>query len=237
MTADPDLVSYYSRRAPEYEAIYRRRDPARRAEQRRLAAAMRAALAGRRVLEVACGTGYWTARVAPAVRSLTAVDASEAMLARARRRRWSPGRVAVRAGDAYDLEAVAGRFDGGLAACWLSHVPRARLAEFLDRFHARLAPGAAVFLADNVFVPGEGGELVGAAGGGDTYKLRRLADGSEHRVLKNYFAEGELAALLAPRARAAAIHRGAFFWWVAYRAAPPAVPADAPAGGRAGGGR
>lgn len=217
--AEPvDLVDYYSRRAPEYDAIYRRRDPARQAEQRRLAAAMRAALGGRRVLEVACGTGYWTAKVARAALAITAVDASAAMLARARRRRLPPGRVEFAVGDAFALAAVPGRFDGGLAAFWVSHVPRAALGGFLDRFHARLEPGAAVVLADNVLVPGVGGELVaGPAGGGDTYKLRQLADGSHHRVLKNYFTEADLTALLASRAEELALHFGGSFWWASYR--------------------
>ncbi len=214
MTAAADLVAYYGRRAPEYDDIYRRRDPARREEQRRLAAAMREALAGRRVLEVACGTGYWTAKVAPAVRALTGVDASEEMLALARRRRLLR-RVAFVAGDAWELGAVPGRFDGGLAAFWLSHVPRARLGEFLDGFHARLEPRAAVVLADNTFVPGVGGELVRGAGA-DTYKLRLLADGSEHRVLKNYLSDAELTELLAPRSRGLTIERGAAFWWARY---------------------
>ena len=214
-----DLVDYYSRRALEYDDIYRRREPARRAEQRQLAAAMRSALGGRRVLEIACGTGYWTAKLAPVARAVTAVDASAAMLARARARRLPPGRVELVAGDAFALDAVPGHFDGGLAAFWLSHMPRAALDAFLDRFHARLEPGAAVFLADNVPVAGVGGELVGAgeAGGGDTYKLRRLADGSRHRVLKNYFSDDELAALLAPRSDALALHRGDCFWWASYR--------------------
>jgi SAM-dependent methyltransferase len=222
-----DLVDYYSRRAPEYDAIYRRRDPQRRAELRRLVAALRATLAGRRVLEVACGTGYWTAKLAPVVAALTAVDASPAMLAEARRRRLPPERVEFLVGDAFALAAVPGRFDGALANFWLSHVPRARLGAFLDGFHARLEPGAAVFLADNVLVAGVGGEEVTVAGSDDAYKLRRLADGSSHRVLKNYFDDDELRALLAPRGEALALHRGDCFWWAAYRTRP-AEAAGAP---------
>jgi SAM-dependent methyltransferase len=248
-----DLVDYYSRRAPEYDDIYRRREPARRAEQRQLAAAMRATLDGRRVLEVACGTGYWTAKVAPVARAVTAVDASAAMLVRARARRLPKGRVELVAGDAFALDVVPGRFDGGLANFWLSHVPRAALGDFLDRFHARLEPGAAVFLADNVPVAGVGGELVEAAeagdpgktGGGDTYKLRRLADGSRHRVLKNYFGDDELESLLAPRCDGLALHRGGCFWWASYRTHRPrrahldsrGGPPDAATTASAGGGR
>src|SRR5207253_3196810 len=89
-------------------------------------------------------------------------------------------------------------FDGGLATFWLSHVPRARLRAFLDGFHARLAAGAVVYLADNVYVAGVGGELLPADRAGDTYKVRRLTDGGRHRVLKNYFSTEELRTVLAP---------------------------------------
>lgn len=194
----------------------------RRAEQRALAAAMRRTLTGRRVLELACGTGWWTARVAPVAQRVTAVDAAPGMLALARSRGLPAERVRFVAGDAYRPAAVAGEFDGGLAAFFLSHVARAEVAGFLDRFHRRLEAGAAVFLADNVFVPGLGGELEGpgAGEGEDTYKRRRLADGSEHRVLKNYFDAADLERLLAPGAFRLRIHHRTHFWWASYRVAP-----------------
>ena len=52
------LVDYYSRRAPEYEAMWHRDEPVRQAEQAVIASEMGRLLRGRRVLEVACGTGY-----------------------------------------------------------------------------------------------------------------------------------------------------------------------------------
>ncbi len=51
----------------------------------------------------------------------------------------------------------------------------------------------------------------------DTYKRRRLADGSEHRVLKNYFTAGDLAALLGPVATDLAVDVGTFYWSARYQ--------------------
>ena len=210
------LVDYYSRRAPEYEAMWHRDDPARQAEQDEIAAAMQALFAGRRVLEVACGTAYWTARIAEVVERIVAVDASPEMLAQARAKGWPEARVAFQEGDAFALDRLVGEFDAGCANFWLSHVPRAGVPEFLAGFHRRLGAGAAVFMADNVNVPGVGGELVAPPGREDTFKRRQLADGSEHLVLKNYFSEEELRRLLAPSAVGLRVKMGQCFWWVSY---------------------
>lgn len=212
------LVDYYHRRSPEYEAVWERDDPRRREEQRALAAALRTTLQGRRVLEVACGTGYWTERLAGWASSITAVDAAPGMLERARVRGLPGDRVTFLAGDAYRLSEVEGDFDGGLAAFWLSHVARSRLPAFLESFHRRLDAGAAVFLADNVYIPGLGGELVDPREG-DTYKRRSLADGSEHLVLKNYYSARELRELLSPHARDLRVEVVSHFWWAGYRLA------------------
>lgn len=50
---------YYDNRAGEYEAIYYRPQGDRRLELDRVTRFMTGAMAGRRVLEIAAGTGYW----------------------------------------------------------------------------------------------------------------------------------------------------------------------------------
>src|SRR5919202_6089464 len=157
MTAldDANLRRYYDQRAPEYEQIYVPRDRQHGFELGELARQLRDALRGRSVLEVACGTGYWTACAAGVAKAVTATDASLAMLTHAREK-VLPQNITFLVADAYDLRHTPGDFDGALAMFWLSHVPRTRLRRFLDAFHARLQPGAIVFLADNVYLPGVG---------------------------------------------------------------------------------
>src|SRR5437868_4253517 len=81
MTALEDalLRRYYDQRAPEYEQIYLPRDDEHGRELGELARELRAAAAARRVLEVACGTGYWTACAAQVASMITATDASRPM--------------------------------------------------------------------------------------------------------------------------------------------------------------
>ncbi|HEX7053062.1 MAG TPA: class I SAM-dependent methyltransferase [Burkholderiales bacterium] len=188
--SSPELVDYYRRRAAEYEEIYAWAE--RQADLDVLREAIPAALAGREVLEVACGTGYWTERISRTAKRIVATDlAPEPMaIARAKTCRCP---VQWRIADAYALDASLGSFDGAFAGFWWSHVPRPRRALFLQSLHARLRPGARVVMFDNRCV--EGVQPVDERDAeGNTYQRRRLRDGSETRVLKNFPTEEELAA-------------------------------------------
>ena len=210
------MQEYYNRRAGEYEAIYATSDPTRRAELTGIEAEVKTLLAGKRVLEIACGTGYWTAVAARTALHITATDASHEMLEIASAKALPPGIVTLLHGDAYDLASIPGEFDAAFANFWFSHIPRARLGDFLAKLQGKLLPGSLVFMADNVYVPGVGGELVHPPGSADSYKIRTLSDGSQHRILKNYYAEGELREILTPFAADLHVHVGSAYWWCAY---------------------
>lgn len=214
---DENLREYYGRRAREYEAIYRRDDSVRRGEQVAIAAAMKEILRDRNVLEIACGTGFWTEVIATVARRVVAVDAAPEMLAVAREKGLSPETVELCEGDAYALDRIPGTFNAGVANFWLSHVPRARMQAFLRGFHGRLQANAVVFMADNVYVSGVGGALIRRPGHEDTFKVRRLADGSTHEVRKNYYDARFLHRLLGPFGCDLKVTEATCFWWVTYR--------------------
>jgi ubiquinone/menaquinone biosynthesis C-methylase UbiE len=163
-----EMVAYFSRRATEYESIYFRPDPQRLFEQEEIARFIRAGVAGRRVLEVAAGTGFWTVHAAATAELVTATDASADTLQIASAKSLTT--VSFMVADAFDLTSVPGSFDAALSCCWISHVPRSRLKEFLDGLHSRLETRSTVLLVDNVYVPGIGGEQIRE--GEDTYKIR-----------------------------------------------------------------
>ncbi len=139
---DPTLLDYYTRRAEEYEQIYQK--PERLVELSLLKAYLIKLLAGRDVLEVACGTGYWTAHLAPFTRSILATDDAGEVLDVARAKAYPPRRVRVEQADAYALDTITGAFSAGFAGFWWSHVPQAWLPGFLSTFHGKLQSGARV---------------------------------------------------------------------------------------------
>jgi demethylmenaquinone methyltransferase/2-methoxy-6-polyprenyl-1,4-benzoquinol methylase len=213
--ADANVVEYYRRRAGEYEAIYAR--PERQAELARLRQLIPDRLRGRRVLEVACGTGYWTVPIARAAAEVLATDISEEPLRIARAKPLPEGRVQFRLADAFAFGASLGSFDAAFAGFWWSHVARARIGEFLASLHARLLPGASVLLLDNRYVEGSSTPLCERDADGNTYQLRRLAGGSETRLLKNFPSEAELRGSLSPHAAAFSYQALEHYWLVEYR--------------------
>lgn len=192
MPDETPLRDYYAARAPEYERVYAK--PERQADLRAIERWVPGVFEGRRVLEVACGTGYWTPFIASAAATVLAIDAAPETL-RIARAKAVPATVEFAFGDAYALPRTGQRFDGGFAGFWFSHVPRSRWRAFLDGFHAALVPGAVVVLLDNLFVAGSTA-IAAVDDDGNAYQDRALSDGSTHRVLKNFPVEAELRAAL-----------------------------------------
>ena len=184
------LAEYYAKRAPEYERFYDK--PERQADLSLLRKRVGGMAAGRKVLEVACGTGWWTEVLAPAAGQVTALDVNEEVLAIARAKPLPPGRVEFRRADAYALPDLGRRHDLVFAAFWWSHVPRARLDEFLAGCVRASAPGALLAFLDGRYVEGSSTAIARQDAEGNTYQSRTLADGSVHEVLKNYPSESEL---------------------------------------------
>ncbi|WP_442602240.1 methyltransferase domain-containing protein [Paenibacillus sp. KN14-4R] len=213
------MQAYYGARANEYEAIYHREDPEFQAELTLVGEAMKRTLANRHVLEVACGTGYWTQIAMNTVKYIMGIDIRPEVLEIAKSKEMPASQVQFTLGDAYELSSISDSFDAGLANCWFSHIPKNKLDDFLQGFHRKLGSGAAVFMMDNVYVAGRGGELLVKENCEDTFKLRQLADGSQHEILKNYYTKEELLEIFKPYAKDLKVFVGNSFWYVSYTVA------------------
>lgn len=209
-----DLAEYYARRAPEYERVYAR--PERQRDLAALKARLRAMLRGRRVLELACGTGYWTQVFAPEAAEVTALDLNEEVLAIARAKPYPPGRVQFVRGDCYAPPDSGRRHDALFAGFWWSHVPLSRLDAFLAAAAAAVAPGALLVYADNRYVEGSSTPVTRRDGEGNGYQARTLDDGSTHEVLKNFPTEHELIARTVKSGWGANVELFEHYWLLSY---------------------
>jgi SAM-dependent methyltransferase len=199
------MADYYVKRASYYERVYHK--PERQVDLRAMERWLPLQFTGRRVLEIACGTGWWTPHGAQRAARWLATDLNPETMAVAQAKAMpthadGSAIVEFRAVDAYTLAELGGEtFDAAFAGCWWSHVPLQRLPDWLDTLHTRLEPGARVVMLDNSFVQTSSTPITHGDEHGNTYQTRPLDDGSTHEVLKNFPSPGQAFAALGPRAR------------------------------------
>jgi predicted O-methyltransferase YrrM len=217
------LSDYYRDRAAEYDAIYAK--PERQDDLARLRVLL-TRLAGRRILDIAAGTGYWTQVLSASATAITATDINPETLDVARTRHYGPAPVTFELADAYALEQVPGQFDMALIGFFWSHILRADLPRFLDGLHARLGPGAAVVVLDNCYVPGSSTPISRTTAEGDTFQVRTLTDGRSYEIVKNFPVRGQFTADVSAVAADVEWIQLRYFWLATFRLRwPRAAPA------------
>jgi len=209
------METYYAKRAAEYEKIYHK--PERQADLARLREDLPALFPGQRVLEIACGTGYWTPLIAARAESVVAMDYNDETLQIARSKPYPKNNVSFQQGDAYALPAWPGKFSACFAGFWWSHVPFARLDPFLEHLATRLEPGATVAFLDNRYVENNSTPVSRRDAEGNTYQQRRLADGTSHEVLKNFPTAGQMERRLARHGSDVRFTNYQYYWVATYR--------------------
>jgi demethylmenaquinone methyltransferase/2-methoxy-6-polyprenyl-1,4-benzoquinol methylase len=193
-----EQADYYRARAPEYDEWWLRQGRYDRglsaewkAEAGEVAAALDRFAARGRVLELACGTGIWTERLARGAAELTAVDASAEMIAINAARVASP-RVRYVHADLFEWRP-AERFDAVFFGFWLSHVPAERFAAFWELVSRCLAPGGRVFFVDSRREQTSTAADHVLPEHGASVMRRRLNDGREFRIYKVFHEPQALA--------------------------------------------
>lgn len=211
-----EMQAYYANRAPYYDAVYLK--PERAKDIAFLSEYLQAAFAGRSVLEVACGTGYWTQHIAKTASRIVATDTGPEPLAFAKLRPQAE-RVVFRLEDAYHLPADLGEFDAAFAGLWFSHVPVQHREDFIRSLHARLQLNARVILIDNSEVQCREWPICETDAYGNTYQRRQLRDGTVHRVLKNFPGGAEFGRILSSCASTLSFRQLENFWLLDYEVA------------------
>jgi demethylmenaquinone methyltransferase/2-methoxy-6-polyprenyl-1,4-benzoquinol methylase len=199
---DAEMLAYYEARAPEYDDWYLRRGRYERGPVHDAAWNAELDAAGRwldalpihgEIVELAAGTGWWSPLLADKG-ELSLYDGASAPLDRARERLVAHrlrAHLHVRDAWAEPDRAVDALFTG----FWLSHVPRARLDEFLGIVRRWLKPGGIFAFIDSR--PDPQSSAIDHPTPAADASVRRLDDGREFTVVKVYYEPAELEAALA----------------------------------------
>jgi ubiquinone/menaquinone biosynthesis C-methylase UbiE len=209
------MATYYAQRAAYYERVYFK--PERQTDLRAMEASMPAWFAGRDVLEIACGTGWWTPHAARDARTWLATDLNPETMEVARAKTM-PACVQFATVDAYSMAELGDQtFNAAFAGCWWSHVPLQRLPTWLETLHERMQPGARVVMLDNSYVQTSSTPISRQDAAGNTYQNRQLDDDSLHEVLKNFPTREQAFAMLGPRAHSPQWIEYHHYWVLSYQ--------------------
>jgi len=160
--------------------------------------------------------GYWTQFIARSAAKVHACDINEAVLEIAREKPIPKGRVDFFKADAVTLEGVPAGLRRGVRGLLVvareEERPRALRAQ--PRRARRAAPWSPS--STNQYAEGSSTAISRRDAEGNTYQQRRLANGEEYEVLKNFPTAAELAEAVRPVAREAHLESLTYYWLMVF---------------------
>jgi SAM-dependent methyltransferase len=210
-----EQIEYYRGRAPEYDETSRPPGDPLAVHAGPLERALDRFRPAGRVLEIASGTGAWTAQLLRHASVVTALDSSSEMHELSRRKLGDDPRVRYLEADVFSWDPD-GPYDVVFFANWLSHVPLGRFEGFWRIVRRALAPEGRVFFVDEVRDAWRNEDLLREdfpQGPSVPVVRRPLRDGRVFRVVKVFWDPDELKSRLRDLGWTVDVHTtGPFFW-------------------------
>lgn len=188
------MKEYYQKRAKEYDLVYQK--PERQSDLKKLHAYLKTTFEKKIVFEIACGTGYWTKTIAETCRSILATDINTAVLDIAKNKDYSRGLVEFKALDFWQLENTTNAYGSVFGGFIWSHILKKDIPRFLTILQNQLGANSELIFIDNKYVEGSNTLIARTDEDGNTYQIRKLQNGTEYEVLKNFPIKIEIEALI-----------------------------------------
>lgn len=180
-----DIITYYKDRAGEYDKVYL--NPLEQDDLRTATNVFQTTFSQKTVLEIACGTGYWTERIAETAAFVDATDINEKVIDIAKERQKNKN-ITYAIADMYHL-APGKKYDGIFGGFIWSHILLQDLDAFIDNLKDVLHAGGTVVFIDSNCVENTGHDIrriTRTDAHGNTYQTRALENGTTHLILKNF---------------------------------------------------
>ena len=209
-----DLVKYYKDRAKEYEKIYSK--PERQDDLQSSTTILQELFADKTVLEIACGTGYWTEGISKSATSIFATDINETVIEIAQQKDFSNAQVAFGLADIFNFKPD-NKYDSLFGGFIWSHILLLDLDKFLNTVNKFVLPGGTIVFMDNNFVEGSNHSITNTDEHGNSFQTRKLDNGTTHLVLKNFPTENFLRQKLSNIATDIKFINLTYYWILSYR--------------------
>ena len=204
-----DLIQYYRDRAKEFEKVYRKEE--RQEGIAQITRHLQEWFRGKSILEVACGTGFWTERIAQTSGPIHGFDINPAVLDMARAKTYAAP-VTFDTLSYEDMALAPDGFQSLFGGFIWSHILKENLPAFVDRCLEKVPENGLLVFADNTYVAGNSTPIHHTDPNGNTFQLRTLENGEDYLVLKNYFRREELESYWGKRVNKLEYFELEYFW-------------------------
>ena len=209
-----DTILYYKDRAREYEKIYLK--PERQNDLKRATEILQVIFNNKEIFEIACGTGYWTERIAKTAKTILATDINDTVIEVAKSKNYLPAAVRFENVDIFNLPAGL-EYESVFGGFIWSHIKVEDLNSFIDGLHKLIVKGGIACFIDNNYVEGSNLPITDIDNMGNTFQTRQLENGSKHKVLKNFPTVKFMRQLLTNKASDINIINLKYYWILTYK--------------------
>lgn len=199
------LTQYYAVNADNYDQVYANEE--RFDDLDDLQEMVAELFTGHKVLELGCGTAYWTDLIAETAESVYATDILQEMIDLAETRGLDEDIVTFGVMDAFDLpEGLQGQYTAVFIGNLWRHVRREQQEKYLKTLRAKLGKDILLVVLDESQIDGEV-VIARTDADGNTYQIVTADDGERYEIMTNYLTDSTLRKRFADHARQIKIER------------------------------
>lgn len=209
------LTQYYAVNADNYDQVYAQEE--RFDDLDDLQELIAELFDGHKVLELGCGTAYWTDLISEVAESVYATDISQEMLDLAETRGLDEDIVTFGRMDAFELpDGMQGEYSAVFIGNLWRHVRREEQEKFLKTLRAKLGKDVLLVVLDESAIEGQS-VIARTDADGNTYQFVTADDGQRYEIMFNYLTDSTLRKRFADHARQIKIARLQYYFLLSCR--------------------
>ena len=187
-------AEYYKKRANEYELIYQK--PERQDDLLKIEKYLGNQFQNKKIIEIACGTGFWTQKLARTCESILAIDINKSVIEIAQQKNYSKHNVKFEVQDLIQLGNRGQKLEGLFGGFIWSHIKKEEIQTFLTICLHQISHSSELIFIDNKYVAGSSTPISRMDERGNKFQKRVLRSGEEFEVVKNFPNRKEFAKMI-----------------------------------------
>ena len=210
-----DIQDYYSNIAYDIDKIYLK--PHYQSDLLLLTRDLQNICQHKKVIELACGSGYWTEKIAQTATEVLGIDINASCINLASRRKYHLNNTKFIVQDLFSKD-IDYQFESAFGAFIYSHIKIEELEYFFDSVNQLVKTGGTVIILDNKFVASNGLEIDKTDNVGNTYQIRYAKQNKQkYLIVKNYPDKKLIYSILKNRGTEIVYKEYDYFWLLTYK--------------------